>query len=188
MQANNFEKIEEMVKDYKDSCSLLLDFQNELNDISNTLKTHRKNDVAVRGKNEQIISLNERRNKLKDDIASLKKKIKALYSETEALIFSSIKTSYNEMYEKQLSRLYGYKVDVLVKEPGDFYDEETCIATTIIVTKNKKQHKKIVKMLDFGIRDKRNYYTEKKVKVEVCIYSKKHLAGETLPYDRELLK
>ena len=92
------------------------------------------------------------------------------------------------MYEKQLSRLYGYKVDVLVKEPGDLYDEETCIATTIIVTRNKKQHKKIVRMLDFGIRDKRNYYTEKKVKVEVCIYSKKYLAGEVLPYDRELLK
>lgn len=188
MQVNNLELVEENVKNYKNSCALLESYQDELNEISLTLKAERKNDVAIRGKNEQIIALNERRNKLKDDIALLKKQIKKAFSETESLIFSSIKSCYNEMYEKQLSRLYGYKVDVLVKEPGDLYDEETCIATTIIVTRNKKQHKKIVKMLDFGIRDKRTYYTEKKVKVEVCIYSKKHLAGEVLPYDRELLK
>ena len=76
---------------------------------------------------------------------------------------------------------------MLVVEPGDFFDEETCTATTVIVTKNKKQHKKIVRMIDFGIRDSHNHYTEKKVRVELCVYSKKHKAGDVLPFDRGLI-
>ena len=114
--------------------------------------------------------------------------ISSFFSKTEQLIFTGIRTHYSEVYEKQLSRLYGYKIDLLVKAPGEYFDESTCTASTVIITKNKSQHKKIVKMLDFGIRDAHTYYTERKVAVEVCVYSKKHKAGDLIPFNRELFK
>ena len=43
-------------------------------------------------------------------------------------------------------------------------------------------------MLDFGVRDAHTFYTERKVSVEVCVYSKKHKAGDVIPFDRELFK
>ena len=185
---NNFEIIEENIKKYKDLTFLLSSMQEDLEVNAQELKLARKNGVSIRGKNLEITTLNDKRNELKEKISETKKIVKTVFSKTEELIFNGIRTKYSEVYEKQLSRLYGYKIDVLVAEPGDYFDEETCTATTVIVTKNKQQHKKIVKMIDFGIRDSHNHYTEKKVKVEVCVYSKKQKAGDVLPFDRQLLK
>lgn len=188
MTNGNFEIIEESIKRYKYLNDLLHALHYELDSISQQLKTARKNSVSLHKKNDEISDLNEKRNQLKDKISETKKQIKKIYSETEQLIFTGIRTKYSEVYEKQLSRLYGYNIDVLIKNPGDYYDEETCLATLIIVTKNKAQHKKVVKMVDFGIRDTQKHFTEKKVRVEVCVYSKKHKAGEVVPFDNQLLK
>lgn len=188
MSKSNFEKIEENIKEYKELNFLLGDLQERLNGVAVSLKKERKNSVSSRGVNKQISALNEERETLKEKISLTKKKIKEVFSVTEQMIFSGINGKYSEVYERQLSRLYGYKIDVLVKNPGDIYDEQTCIATSLIVTRNKSQHKKIVKMIDFGIRDSHTFYTERKIRVEVCVYSKKYKAGEVIPFDRELLQ
>ena len=184
----NFELIEQNIKEYKDLNFLLNSLQEDLEENAESLKIARKNGVSVRGKNDEISLLNEKRGELKEKISSTKKAVKEAYNKTEQLIFSGIRSHYSEVYEKQLCRLYGYKIDVLVKTPGEYFDEATCTASTVIITKNKAQHKKIVKMLDFGIRDAHTFYTEKKVKVDVCVYSKKHKAGDVIPFDRELFK
>jgi hypothetical protein len=184
----NFEVIENHIKEYKDLTYLLNSLQEELDDVSKSLKTARKNNVSVRGKNDEVSLLNQKRVELKEKISTTKKAVKDCFGRTEELIFKGIRSHYSEVYEKQLSRLYGYKIDVLVKTPGEYFDEATCSASTVIITKNKAQHKKIVKMLDFGVRDAHTFYTERKVSVEVCVYSKKHKAGDVIPFDRELFK
>ena len=78
------------------------------------------------------------------------------------MIFDGISSSYSEIYERQLSHLYGSHVEVIVKKLGDEFDEETCYADGMIVTHDKLQHGKILKMLTFGIRDTDNNYMEKK--------------------------
>ena len=186
--SGNFDVIEKHIKEYKDLSFLLSSLQEELEENANALKTARKNTVSVRGKNDEVSILNQKRVELKDKISSTKKAVKDCFSKTEELIFTGIRTHYSEVYEKQLSRLYGYKIDVLVKTPGEYFDEATCFASTVMITKNKAQHKKIVKMIDFGIRDAQTFYTEKKARVEVCVYSKKLKAGEIIPFDRELFK
>lgn len=186
--SGNFELIETHIKEYKDLTYLLSSFQNDLEENAQSLKVARKNGVSIRGKNDEITSLNQKREELKDKISATKKAVKDAFSTTEKLIFTGIRTHYSEVYEKQLSRLYGYKIDVLVKTPGEYFDESTCIASTVIITKNKAQHRKIVKMLDFGLRDAHTFHTERKVSVEVCVYSKKHKAGDVIPFDRELFK
>lgn len=188
MAIGNFEKIDEKIKEYKNLNFLLNELQGRLEEVSLSLKKERKNNVSARGVNKQIATLNEERESIKEKISLTKKQIKQVFSATEQIIFSGINGKYSEVYERQLSRLYGYKIDVLVKNPGDIYDEQTCIATSLIVTRDKAQHKKIVKMLDFGIRDSHTFYTERKIRVEVCVYSKKHKAGEIIPFDRELLQ
>lgn len=184
----NFEVIEQSIKEYKDLTFLLSSLQQDLEENAHSLKIARKNGVSIRGKNDEITLLNREREELKDKISETKKLVKEVFSKTEQLIFTGIRTHYSEVYEKQLSRLYGYKIDVLVKTSGEYFDETTCTASTVIITKNKAQHKKIVKMLDFGIRDAHTFYTERKVSVEVCVYSKKHKAGDVIPFDRELFK
>ncbi|MBE5744331.1 MAG: hypothetical protein E7358_06455 [Clostridiales bacterium] len=188
MVIGNFEKIEENIKEYKDLNFLLGELQSKLEEVLQSLKKERKNPLSTQGVNKQIATLNEERESLKEKISLTKKQIKQVFAVTEQIIFSGINGKYSEVYERQLSRLYGYKIDVLVKNPGELYDEQTCIATSLIVTKNKSQHKKIVKMIDFGIRDSHTFYTERKIRVEVCVYSKKHKAGEVIPFDRELLQ
>lgn len=188
MTNGNFEIIEENIKRYKYLNDLLNALQYELDGNAQMLKSARKNGVSLHARNDEISDLNEKRNVLKDKISETKKQIKKIYSETEQLIFTGIRTKYSEVYEKQLSRLYGYNIDVLIKNPGDYYDEETCLATLIMATRNRAQHKKIVKMVDFGIRDTQKHFTERKVRVEVCIFSKKHKAGEVIPFDTELIK
>lgn len=188
MTSSNFEVIEENIKLYKNLSGLLSAMQAELEDNAGLLKLARKNGVSLHKKNDEIAELNQKRNELKDKISSAKKQVKQIYADTEQMIFDGIRTKYSEVYEKQLSRLYGYNIDVLIKNPGDYYDEETCLPTLIIVTKNRAQHKKVVKMIDFGIRVSHKHYTEKKARVEVCVFSKKHKAGEVIPFDNELLK
>ncbi len=184
----NFEVIEQSIKEYKDLTYLLSSLQQDLDENAHSLKIARKNGVSLRGKNDEITLLNQNREELKDKISLTKKVVKEVFSKTEQLIFTGIRTHYSEVYENQLSRLYGYKIDVLVKTPGEYFDESTCTASTVIITKNKAQHKKIVKMLDFGIRDAHTFYTERKVSVEVCVYSKKHKAGDLIPFNREFFK
>ena len=185
---SNFELIEQNIKEYKDLSYLLTSLQEDLEENAQSLKTARKNGVSVHGKNDEISYLNEKRSELKEKISTTKKAVKEAFNKTEQLIFAGIRGHYSEVYEKQLCRLYGYKIDVLVKTPGEYFDEATCIASTVIITKNKAQHKKIVKMLDFGIRDAHTFHTERKVSVEVCVYSKKYKAGDVIPFDRELFK
>ena len=188
MSKRKFEIIEENIKEYKDLGYLLSDLQAQLDEVANSLKTERKNGVSMRGVNPKITALNEEREELKEKIKNTKKRVKEVFAMTEERIFSGIMGKYSEIYERQLSRLYGYKIDVLVVNPGDYYDEKTCLVTSLIVTKNKAQHGKVVKMIDFGIRDAHTFYTERKARVEVCVYSKKHKAGELLPFNRDLLK
>ena len=184
----SFDVIEQNVKQYKDLSFSLTALQEDLDKTSQSLKVARKNSVSMRGKNDEISLLNEKRAELKEKISSTKKAVKDVFSKTEEMIFAGIREHYSEVYENQLSRLYGYKVELLVKNPGDYFDEATCTATTVIITKNKAQHKKIVKLIDFGIRDAQTFYTEKKARVDVCVYSKKLKAGEVIPFDRELFK
>ena len=188
MSKSNFEKIEENIKEYKNLGFALSEYQEKLEEIANSLKQERKNSVSVRGVNPIIASLNEEREDVKEKIKDAKKRVKELFTITEQLIFSGIRERYSEIYERQLSRLYGYKVDVLVVNPGDYFDEKTSIATTLIVTKNKSQHGKVVKMIDFGVRDAHTFYTERKAMVEVCVYSKKHKAGDVIPFERGILQ
>ncbi|MBO7215252.1 MAG: hypothetical protein J6V66_07175 [Clostridia bacterium] len=188
MSKSKFEIIEENIKEYKDLGFLLTDLQARLDEVGNALKQERKLSVSARGVNSKIAELNDEREELKERIKNTKKRIKDVFSTTEEQIFSGIMGKYSEIYERQLSRLYGYKVDVLVVNPGDYYDERTHLATSLIVTKNKRQHGRVIKMIDFGVRDAHTFYTERKARVEVCVYSKKHKAGDLLPFDRELLK
>ncbi|MBR6738000.1 MAG: hypothetical protein IKL82_06580 [Clostridia bacterium] len=188
MSATDFDVIEGKIKTYKELSAKLYKMQNALQENQEKLKTVRKNTVSNHGKNEELTALNEERNNLKTAISDAKKIIKESYQTAETLIFQGIKEHYSEVYENQLSRLYGYKIDVLVKQMGDLFDEETCVADTVIITRNKAQHRKILRMIEFGIRDTHNNSMERRVRVEVCAYSKKHKAGETLPFDYELIK
>ncbi|MBQ3235349.1 MAG: hypothetical protein IJA97_04225 [Clostridia bacterium] len=188
MPKSKFEIIEENIKEYKDLGYLLSELQARLEETAVALKQERKAGVSMRGVNPKIAQLNDEREELKEKIKNTKKRIKEVFAITEERIFSGIMGKYSEIYERQLSRLYGYKIDVLVVNPGDYYDEKTQLVTSVIVTKNKRQHGKVVKMIDFGIRDAHTFYTERKARVEICVYSKKHKAGELLPFSRELLK
>ena len=184
----SFDVIEGKIKKYKELSYSLQTMQDELALIQENLKTVRKNTVSNRGKNEELTKLNERRNFLKTEISNAKKEVKEAYNTAEQLIFKGIKEHYSEVYEKQLSRLYGYKIDVLVKNMGEVYDSESCVSDTVVITRNRSQHKKILKMIDFGVRDTRNNRIERKVRVEVCAFSKKHKAGEVLPFDTDLIR
>ena len=57
----NFEVIENHIKEYKDLTYLLNSLQEELDDVSKSLKTARKNTVSVRGKNDEVSLLNQKR-------------------------------------------------------------------------------------------------------------------------------
>ena len=103
------------------------------------------------------------------------------------MIFDGISNSYSDVFDVQLSKLYGYKIEVVIKNIGDDFDERTCLADFMIITKDKKQHAKVIRMLDFGLVETDANFVIKKAKVEMCVYSKKHTAGSVVPYDYELL-
>ncbi|MBO5713223.1 MAG: hypothetical protein J6R88_03395 [Clostridia bacterium] len=137
--------------------------------------------------NEEISALNKKRDEIKKQISILKKEIKLTYQDAEKMIFDGIKENYSEIYERQLSRLYGTHVEIIVKKVGDIFDEETCYADGMVVTHDKLQHGKVLKTYSFGIRDTDNNYMEKKARVEFCVYTKAHKAGDLIPYNPLLL-
>ena len=179
----NFDLIEFKIKNYK-KFSIELDRKKErLQEVLTLLKNARK-EVGSKG---EIIALNTERQALKDSISEHKRKINKEYVDAETLILNGIENDYSEVYEKQLSRLYGVKMNIIVKKIGDDYDNETCIADTIIATKDKKQHLKVIRTLRFGIRDVDNNRVKTKARVEVCVYNKKTPPGTIIPYDSVLI-
>ena len=157
-----------------------------LQEVFDLLKTARK-DVTVKDVKGEILSLNIERQALKESISDIKKKITKEYNEAETLILQGIENDYSEVYEKQLSRLYGVKMNIIVKKIGEDFDNETCIAETVISTKDKKQHLKVIRTIHFGIRDVDNNRVKTKARVEVCVYSKKTPPGTVIPYDSVLI-
>ena len=111
-----------------------------------------------------------------------------MYSEVETLILSSITNENYEVYQNQLSRLYGKKVDILTLNIGDDFDFETCNPVCVIITHDKSQHAKILNMLDFGLKDRELNVVDKKIDVEVCYYSRKIPAGTVLQYDNLMFR
>ncbi len=182
----NFDLIESKIKNYKKLSSELESKKARLQEVFSLLKDARK-DVSLKSVKEQISLLNSERQALKEEISALKKQINKDYNEAETLILKGIENDYSEVYEKQLSRLYGVKMNIIVKKMGEDFDNETCIAETIIATKDKKQHLKIIKTLSFGVRDVENNRVKQKARVEVCLYTKKISPGTVIPYDRVLI-
>lgn len=185
----NFDIIQEKLKKYKELNEVLRQKKLELSSNRQDVKERRKNYTYYdkESHDKEISSLNKEREDLKNEISEIKKEIKQTYRETEKMIFDGISENYSEIYERQLSRLYGFHTEIIVKNIGDDFDEETCIADGMIITHDKYQHGKILKMYSFGIRDTDNNYMEKKARVEFCVYSKLHKAGEVVPYDPEML-
>ena len=182
----NFDLIENKIKNYKKLSSELESKKARLQEVFSLLKDARK-DVSLKSVKEQISILNSERQTLKEEISNLKKQVSKEYKEAESLILKGIESDYSEVYEKQLSRLYGVKMNIIVKKMGEDFDNETCLAETIIATKDKKQHLKIIKTLSFGIRDVENNRVKQKARVEVCMYTKKATPGTIIPYDSVLL-
>ncbi|MBO5888910.1 MAG: hypothetical protein J6Q58_02080 [Clostridia bacterium] len=182
----NFDLIENKIKNYKKLSSDLESKKARLQEVFSLLKDARK-DVSLKSVKEQISILNSERQTLKEEISDIKKQVNKEYREAESLILKGIESDYSEVYEKQLSRLYGVKMNIIVKKMGEDFDNETCLAETIIATKDKKQHLKIIKTLSFGIRDVENNRVKQKARVEVCMYTKKIAPGSVIPYDSVLL-
>lgn len=182
----NFELIESKIKNYKKFSNELETKKERLQEVFDLLKVARK-DVTVKDVKGEILSLNIERQALKESISDIKKKINREYKEAEDLILAGIENDYSEVYEKQLSRLYGVKMNIIVKKIGEDFDNETCIAETVISTKDKKQHLKVIRTIHFGIRDVDNNRVKTKARVEVCVYSKKTPPGTIIPYDSVLI-
>ena len=184
---HNFEVIQSKIKLHKDLNEELRKAKFELNKNQDEIKEKRKNYSYFDKKvfNEEISALNQKRDELKQSISNLKKQIKIAFSEAEKMIFGGIQENYSEIYERQLSRLYGKHVEVIVKKTGDDFSEDTCYAEGMVVTHDKIQHGKILKMSAFGLRDADNNYMERKAHVEFCVYTKAFKAGEVIPYDPE---
>ena len=181
-----FDEIELRIKSYKKLSAELERKRKRLQEVFSLLKEARK-DMGLKSVREEIVILNTERQALKEEISTLKKQVNKDYSKAEKLILTGIETNYSEVYEKQLSRLYGVKMNIIVKKMGDEFDDETCIAETVIATKDKKQHLKVIKTLSFGVIDVENNRVNKKARVEVCLYSKKLVPGTIIPYEKVLL-
>ena len=181
-----FDEIELKIKSYKKLSVELESKKQRLQEVISLLKEARK-DIGLKTVKQEIVVLNSERQSLKEEISSLKKQVLKDYSDAEKLILTGIENNYSEVYQKQLSRLYGVKMNIIVKKMGEDYDEETCVAETIISTKDKKQHLKVIKTLSFGVIDVENNRVNKKARVEVCYYSKKLIPGTIVPYEKVLL-
>ena len=182
----NFDVIESLIKEYKTASGNVNLYKTQLEEVKAELKELRK-DLTIKSLNENILAKNAIRDRLKDEISEAKRVAKKAYAECEALIFDGVRRKQSEVYDKQLSRLYGKKIAIIVKKVGDNYDENLCDVKNVIITKNKDQNKKILTALDFGILEIADNYPVKKALVEICIFSKKYPAGTVLPFDTELL-
>ena len=183
---SNFENINGKILQYKSLSKTLKEYKSELDEILLKLKDIRKQ-TTYKGGNEEILKLNSRRDFLKDEISDKKRLTKNLYNECESLIFEGLKNGYSDVFDSLLSRLYGSKIEIINKEIGEDYDSKDCIAINMIVTKNPKQHAKILKTINYGIKDISNNIIEKKALVEICVYSRKLPLGAQVPFDAELL-
>ena len=184
--SQNFDLIESKIKNYRVMKTELERKRLRLQEVVDGLKEARK-DLTTKDVNSVILNLNTERNLLKSDISQLKKQISKEFSQTKDLILKGIDENYSEVYEKQLSRLYETKIDIIVKNMGDDYDSETCRVGSIISTKNKSQHLKIIRTISFGVRDVENNVVTKKAKVEIGYYNKKEQPGTIIPYDEALI-
>jgi DNA repair exonuclease SbcCD ATPase subunit len=184
---NNFEIIELNIRKYKNFNSKLEELKGKLEELKESLSDVRKNfsKFETGDYNAKIKELNTTFNDLKKQISVLKKEVKEYYSLAESLIFEGINNHYTDVYDKMLSRLYGYNVEIYVYNIGDDFDTATCHAELMVVTKIKKQHGKILKAKSFAIKNTYNNVIQKKASVEICVYSKKHKAGEVLRYDAQ---
>lgn len=183
---NNFEIIESQIKEYKEYLKVLEEKKNRLQEVIANLKETRK-DTGDKKANEKIQLLNKERAVLKEDISTIKKKSLKLFNETEAIIFKGIDDNFSEVYEKQLCRLYDVKIDIIFKKLGEEYDEETCEIVSMVATKDKKQHLKIIRTISFGIKNLSTKTIQRKAKVELCFYTKKHKAGTIIQQKQGVL-
>ena len=184
---NNFEIIELNIRKFKTLDKKLDELKSELETVIESLSELRKNfsKFETGDYNAKVKELNATFNVLKKDISETKKQVKECFSIAESLIFEGINTHYTEVYDKLLSRLYGYNIEISVYNIGDDFDSTKCHADFMIVTKDKKQHGKILKVKSFAIRNTYNNVMQKKANVEICVFSKKHKAGEVLIYNAE---
>lgn len=185
--SNNFEKIEELIKRYKVSETGLVRSKLRLQEVDESLKENRKN-LEERGVNENLVALNKERTELKKKISAYKREVNITYNECEKLIFKGIEENYTEIYDNFLSRLYGIKTEIIYKRLGDDFDEDTCVADSVIVTKNKSQHGKIIRTLKFGLKNTEQNMVYEKALVEVCAFVRKQKAGTTMVFDTEMFK
>ncbi len=185
---NNFEIIELNIRNYRHLNASLEELKTNLENVKEKLGDVRKNfSKFERGDyNKKIQQLNGEYNLLKKEISEAKKRVKEYFTIAQDLIFEGINAHYTDVYDKMLSRLYGYNVEVTVYNIGDEFDPLKCHADLMIVTKDKKQHGKILKVKSFAIRNTYNNVMQKKANVEVCAYDKKRKAGEVLSYNSEL--
>ncbi len=186
MALNNFDIIEQKIKNHNRLSIELESKRERLQEVFALLKEARKDQNLLSVRTE-ISILNSERQILKEEISTLKRQVNKDYNEAEKLILEGISTEYNEVYEKQLSRLYGIKMNIIVKKMGDDYDSETCIADSIIATKDKAQHLKVIKTTSFGLRNLENNVVNKKAKVVICYYTKKYTPGAIIPYGSVLI-
>lgn len=186
ISAFDFDVIEQKIREHKNCAHAVLRAKSRLEEVLLELKNLRKS--KTENVAEKIILLNEERAKLKEDISFNKRQTTKLYNEAETLIFNGLNENFSEIYERQLSRLYGYKIQITYKNMGDDFDEKTCMAKEVVITKNKAQHLKVLRTLSFGIVNLENNYVEKKAIVEICAYSKKQAVGTVVPFDMDFLK
>jgi seryl-tRNA synthetase len=184
---NNFEIIELNIRKFKTLDKKLDQLKTELEVVKESLSDARKNFSKFEKNeyNDKVKQLNSSFNELKKEISEIKKQVKEYFVLAESLIFEGINAHYTDVYDKLLSRLYGYNVEISVYNIGDDFDSTKCHADLMIVTKNKKQHGKILKVKSFAIRNTYNNVMQKKANVEICVFSKKHKAGEVLIYSAE---
>ena len=185
---NKFDEIEIKIKEYRKLSLQLNTLKQELVDNREMASELRKNFSKFEKTeyNDKIKELNNRQKQIKDEISEIKKRVKVLYLETETAIFNGINEKFSEVYEKQLSRLYGYSVEIIVFEMGDDFDAKKCYAEIMVCTRDRRQHGKILSSKSFTIVNRSTNVVEQKSKVTVCYYTKKHKAGEALPFDYEI--
>ncbi len=186
----NYEFVERKLQEYRENKFKLKSNQNRLEKIKDILAELRKKTISNSNVEEinKLKELNSERVLLKEEISKGKKLVKDLYLEVETLILSSINAENYEVYENQLSRLYGKKIDVLTLEIGETFDLTTCNPLRVIITHNKNQHGKVLNMLDFGLKDRELNIVEKKIDVEICWYNRKIPAGTEMQYDNLMFR
>lgn len=181
----NFDIIEQNTIVYNDCKRKLALLQESLNNVLAQLSEKRKNLSAFKKgeTNKEIYDLNSRREELKSEISDLKKTARKAYNIAEDLIFKGVAVRYSDVYDTLLSNLYGFKAKILIVSCGDDYFEDSCVLDSVVITHDKRQHRKILKMIQFGIINLQDDKVIKPVVCEVCAYNKKLPAGEI--YDGE---